>query len=177
MFSTVSTPISWARHTAGEGRRVTFPNGRRPDTVRFMMSRRSRHKSTLFSRLWLLVLVSALLGACSDTPEERFAKARSAADDKDLETYAKFFTERSANFLRDMVRNGDRSKIRYLRDPFSILPDGDIEDVKTEDKSTVLKIKGDRQEAEVRMFLENDEWSIDVFSLDALWEPLHGDQR
>jgi hypothetical protein len=134
-------------------------------------------KTTIPGRTWLLVLCCALFAACSETPQERLAQARTAADDKDLEKFTKFFTERSAGFLRDLVRNGDRSKIRYLRDPFSFLPEGDVDYVTTAGKSTLLKIKGKRGSAEIRMFLENDEWAIDVFSLKALWDPLYGEMR
>lgn len=129
--------------------------------------------STSRSRALAVLAFVFVLGACGTPPEERLAQARAAAADKNLEAYAKFFTVKSANFLRDMSRAAARSKIPYVKDPFALLPEGDVEDVKTEGLSTVLKVKGKRGSAEIRMFMENDEWSIDVYSLPALWAPLH----
>lgn len=126
-------------------------------------------------RLALLLLsLTLLLGACAATPEERLAQARAAAEAKDLDAFAKFFTRQSANFLRDMERSAARSKIPYLKDPFSVLPEGDVEAVTTEGSSTIIKVKGKRSSAEIWMIMENDEWAIDLYSLEALWTPLRG---
>lgn len=126
-------------------------------------------------RLALLLLsLTVLFGACAATPEERLAQARAAAADKNLEAYTKFFTRQSANFLRDMDRAAARSKIPYLKDPFSVLPEGDVESVTTEGASTIIKVKGQRKSAEIWMIMENDEWAIDLYSLEALWTPLRG---
>jgi hypothetical protein len=156
---------------------MTMTSRGAPANLPVMMSTLPRKPITSRPRVWLLVALGALLTACSTGPEERLAQARAAAADKNLDEFVKYFTRDSANLLRDMVRAGDRSKIRYLRDPFSVLPEGDVEDVKTEANYTVLKVKGRRGNAEIRMFMENDEWSIDLFSLDALWEPLRGGKR
>ena len=120
------------------------------------------------------VLFVLLIAACTTPPEERLTQARAAAADKDMDAFSKFFTQHSANFLRDMVRTAARSKIPYIKDPFKILPEGDIESVTTEGLSTLIKVKGKRSSDEIRMFMENDEWSIDVYSLKALWAPLAG---
>lgn len=124
-------------------------------------------------RVALIALLPLVLIGCGTEPIERFAQARAAAEDKNLDNFAKFFTRDSAIFLRNMVVTATRSRIPYLKDPFSVLPEGDVEDVLVEGNSAVLKVKG-RTTAEVRMFMENDEWSIDVFSLPKLWEPLGG---
>lgn len=120
------------------------------------------------------VLFALLVAACTAAPEERLAQARAAAADKNMDAFSTFFTRQSANFLRDMVRTASRSKIPYLKDPYKILPEGDIESVTTEGLSTLIKVKGKRTSEEIRMFMENDEWSIDVYSLKALWAPLVG---
>jgi len=112
--------------------------------------------------------------ACGTPPEERFTLARAAAADKDLEKFAGFFTRQSAGLLRDMKRAADRSKIPYLKDPFSVLPEGDLEEVTLEGNAAVLKVKGKKKAVEVRMYMENDEWSIDLYSLPGLWAPLKG---
>lgn len=112
--------------------------------------------------------------ACGTPPEERFALARAAAADKDLEKFASFFTRQSAGLLRDMTRAAQRSKIPYLKDPFSVLPEGDIEEVTLDGNAAVLKVKAKKKATEVRMFMENDEWSIDLYSLPGLWAPLKG---
>jgi len=130
--------------------------------------------STSPPKALLIVLISLFLGACGVGPEERLAQARAAAADKNLEHYAAFFTRQSAGFLRDMARSAARSKIPYLKDPFALLPEGDLEKVTTEGLSTVLKIKGKKGSVEIRMFMENDEWCIDVYSLKGLWAPLEG---
>lgn len=125
-------------------------------------------------RRWAMIaFVPLLLVACSTEPTERYAQARAAAEDKNLDNFAKFFTRESAIFLKNMVQAGTRSRITYLKDPFSVLPEGDVEDVLVEGNSAVLKVKG-RATSEVRMFLENDEWAIDLFSLPKMWEPLGG---
>jgi hypothetical protein len=121
----------------------------------------------------LIALIPLVLVGCGTEPTERFAQARAAAEDKNLDNFAKLFTRDSAIFLRNMVANAARSRIPYLKDPFSLLPEGDVEDVLVEGNAAVLKVKG-RTTSEVRMFMENDEWSIDVFSLPKLWEPLGG---
>jgi len=130
--------------------------------------------STLRRKALFLVTLTTLLGACGTPPEERLAQARAAAADKNMESFSKFFTRQSANFLRNLTRAAARSKIPYLKDPYSILPEGDIEDITTEGLSTIIKVKGKKGSAEIRMFMENDEWSIDVYSLKALWTPLNG---
>jgi len=130
--------------------------------------------STLRRKALFVVTLASLLGACAATPEERLAQARAAAADKNMESFSKFFTRQSGNFLRDLTRSAARSKIPYLKDPYAILPEGDIEGVTTEGLSTIIKVKGKRASAEIRMFMENDEWSIDVYSLPGLWTPLKG---
>jgi hypothetical protein len=132
--------------------------------------------STLRRMALFVVTLSSLLGACAATPEERLVQARAAAEEKNMEAFSKFFTRQSASFLRDMQKAAARSKIPYLKDPYSILPEGDIEEVTTEGLSTIIKVKGKRGSDEIRMFMENDEWSIDVYSLKALWKPLKGDR-
>ena len=122
----------------------------------------------------LLLTLTLSLGACANSPEERLAGARAAAADKNLDNFAKFFTRQSANFLRDMTHAAARSKIPYLKDPFAVLPEGDVEEVTTEGTATVIKVKGRKGSAEIWMIMENDEWSIDLYSLQALWSPLRG---
>lgn len=121
----------------------------------------------------LIALLPLVLLGCGTEPTERFTQARAAAEDKNLDNFTKFFTRDSAIFLRQMEASAKRSRIAYLKDVFSVLPDGDVEDVLVEGNAAVLKVKG-RATVEVRMFMENDEWSIDVFSLPKLWEPLGG---
>lgn len=121
----------------------------------------------------LIALLPLVLIGCGTEPTERFAQARAAAEDKNLENFTKFFTRDSAIFLRQMETAAKRSRIQYLKDIFSVLPDGEVEEVLIEGNSAVLKVKG-RAKVEVRMFMENDEWSIDVFSLPKVWEPLGG---
>jgi len=121
----------------------------------------------------LFAVISLLLVGCSAGPTERYVQAQAAAADKNLDNFSKFFTRNSAIFLRNMDKAGTRSRIPYIKDAFSILPEGDVEDVLVDGKSAVLKVKG-RSVVEVRMFMENDEWSIDVFSLPSLLKPLGG---
>lgn len=120
----------------------------------------------------IVLLFALLVAACGTPPEERLAQARLAAENKDLPAYLKFFTRRSAAFLRDMEANAMRSKMRYLKDPYTVLPPGDVEEIGIDGNSAILKVKGKGPADEIRMFMENDEWAIDVFSLKRLWEPL-----
>lgn len=129
--------------------------------------------NSLVRRLVLFAVLPLLLVGCTTDPVERLTQARAAAADKNLENFAKFFTRDSAIFLRNMEAASKRARIPYVRDVFAVLPEGDVEDVLIDGSAAVLKVKG-RRPAEVRMFMENDEWSIDLFSLPAMWEPLGG---
>jgi len=133
--------------------------------------------STLRRKALFVVILTSLLGACAATPEERLEQARAAAQEKNMEAFSKFFTRQSGAFLRDLTRAAARSKIPYLKDPYAILPEGDVEEVTTEGLSTIIKVKGKRGSQEIRMFMENDEWSIDGYSLKGLWTPLKGGGR
>jgi hypothetical protein len=122
---------------------------------------------------WLALLFSTIaLVACTTPPAERLALVRTAAADKNLESFTKLMTRDSGIFLRNLVENGKRSKIEYLDDPFAILPEGDVDEVLIEGASAILKIKGKSGPVEVRMFLENDEWALDIFSLPKVWAPI-----
>ncbi len=101
---------------------------------------------------------------------------RAAAADKNLENYTKLMTRESGIFLRNAVENQKRSKFEYLKDPFDLVPEGDVEDTIIEGKVAVLKLAGKKGAVELRMFMENDEWALDIFSLPALWKPLGGTQ-
>ncbi|MFO0746527.1 MAG: hypothetical protein U1F43_12760 [Myxococcota bacterium] len=120
----------------------------------------------------IVLLLALLVAACGTPPEERLAQARLAAENKDLPLFLKYFTRRSAAFLRDLAANQARSKMQYLKDPLLVLPPGDLEEVNIDGKSAILKVKGKGKADEIRMFMENDEWSIDVFSLTRFWQPL-----
>lgn len=121
----------------------------------------------------ILALVAVLfLVACGSSPDERYAKAVLAAENKDQPAFLSFFTRKSAAFVRDMLANGVRSKINYIKDPFLLLPIGELEGVVIDGNSALLTVKGKNRTDEIRMFMENDEWSIDVFSLPRFWEPL-----
>lgn len=117
-------------------------------------------------------LVMLALVACGKPPAERLDAARLAADNKDLPEYTKYFTRSSAAFLREMVANGTRAKMPYIKDPFLLIPQGDVEEVAIDGNSAILKIKGPKGSDEIRMFMENEEWSIDLFSLTKFWQPL-----
>ena len=123
------------------------------------------------SRIACLLLLTTSV-ACDTPPEERFAGARSAAENKELPAYMKFFTRRSAAFLRDMLANGSRSKMVYLKDPFTLLPAGDVEEIVVDGNSALVKVKGQKGIEELVMLRENDEWSIDLFSLAKFWQPM-----
>ncbi len=159
----------------GEPRALAMTIGEGAANLPVMFARSPRDSTRIRPKTWLVLAASALFVACSAGPEERLTAARAAASDKDLEAFAKFFTQDSANLLRDMVAAGERSKIRYLKDPFSVLPEGDLEDVLIDGNSAILKVKGRRGSEEIRMFMENDEWSIDLYSLKGLWAPLRGE--
>ncbi len=133
--------------------------------------------NSLARRVAHFTVISLLLFVvgCAAEPTERYVQAQAAAADKNLDNFTKFFTRDSAIFLRNMDKAGSRSRIPYIKDTFSILPEGDVEDVLIDGNSAVLKVKG-RSVVEVRMFMENDEWSIDVFSLPSLLKPLGGAQ-
>jgi len=119
-----------------------------------------------------LLFVSLVLAACGTPPEKRLESARAAAEEKDLLAYSKFFTRHSGAFLRDMVANATRAKMTYIKDPFTLLPPGDVEEIAIDGNSAILKVKGPKGPEEIRMFMENDEWSIDLFSLRKFWQPL-----
>lgn len=111
------------------------------------------------------------LTACTDSPEERLAMAYQAAESKELEPFLKLFTRESQALLRNMRFQGEKTKNPYISDTFSILPKGELEEVLVEGNAAVLKIKT-RAGDEIRMFRENGDWHIDVFSLSPLWEPI-----
>lgn len=121
---------------------------------------------------FLLALMMLCLVACQSSPDERYAKARLAAENKDAPLFLSFFTRKSAAFVRDMTANGTRSKINYVKEPFGLLPQGDVENVVVDGNSALLTVKSKSGSDEIRMFMENDEWAIDVFSLPKLWAPL-----
>lgn len=124
------------------------------------------------SRPSLLLLLALLVAACGTPPEERLAQARAAIENKDVPLFLKYFTRRSAALLRDMEANAARTKMHYLRDPLTILPQGDVEEVAIDGNSAFVKVKGKGAAEEIRMFMENDEWAIDLFSLPKFWQPL-----
>ncbi|MCA9515259.1 MAG: hypothetical protein KC635_09980 [Myxococcales bacterium] len=127
---------------------------------------------TGLARLLLALLLGLALTACADPPEERYAQALKAAEDKDFDTFRTFFTERSAEFLRDMKTAGERMKRYYMKQPFEVLPTGDIEEVYVKDNFAAIKVKTRGKTQEVHMFNEKDHWVIDLFSLDGFWAPL-----
>ncbi|MCC6622850.1 MAG: hypothetical protein IT385_16435 [Deltaproteobacteria bacterium] len=116
--------------------------------------------------------MSLVLVACGTPPEKRLEAARLAAENKELGEYTKYFTRHSGAFLREMIANGTRAKMPYIRDPFTLIPPGDVEEIAIDGNSAILKIKGPKGSDEIRMFMENDEWSIDLFSLTKFWQPL-----
>jgi len=130
-----------------------------------------KRRPSLVQSLLTLTLMLFVV-ACGAAPEERYAKAQLAAENKDQPLYLSFFTRKSAAFVRDMLANGARSKIHYIKDGFMLLPVGDVENVVVDGNAAILTVKGKSGAAEVHMFMENDEWSIDALSLPRLWEPL-----
>jgi hypothetical protein len=121
-----------------------------------------------------VALLSLLCWGCAAAPEERLALASAAAADKNLESFTKVMTRDSGIFLRNAVENQKRSRFEYLKDPFDIIPEGDVAEMTIEGKVAILKLAGKRGPVELRMFMENDEWSLDIFSLPDLWKPLGG---
>ncbi len=121
--------------------------------------------------LLALTLGGALI-ACGEAPEERLAQARTAADRKDTDAFRSFFTEKSAELMRDFEIAGKRSKLYYTKDPFALLPGGDIDEVFVKDNLAVITVKDRGKKKKIRLYMENGQWAIDLFSLETLWEPL-----
>ncbi len=121
--------------------------------------------------MWALAF-GAALGACGDSPEERFAQAQAAAKQKDEAAFKGFFTEKSAALLRGFERAGKRSKLWYTRNLFALLPSGEVDEVFVKDNFALITVKSGAKKKEVRMYKQNGQWAIDLFSLDTLWAPL-----
>ncbi len=127
-------------------------------------------------RLWLACLLAVGLVACSDAPEARYEKLKAAIEEEDFEAFTSFFTMESNATIRDMLENGQRSKIRYIKDWKTLVPVGDVEDVEVVGQVAFLKIAGGRDKNELRMLLEHEEWCVDLKGLTAYWQPLKGGQ-
>lgn len=136
------------------------------------MQRRGTTTPRGLAALLLALCLGVALAACADPPEERYEQALRAAENKDFDLFRSYFTERSAELLRDMQTAGQRMKRYYMKEPFAILPKGDIDEVYVKDNFASLKVKVRGQTEEVRMFNEKDHWVIDLFSLSAFWAPL-----
>lgn len=125
-------------------------------------------------RLAALVTLSILgFGSvgCDVGPVEQFEAARAAAADKDIDAFSTFFTSDSAGLMRNLQVAGKRSRIRYIKKPFEILPEGKIEDVFIEENYARLTIKG-RGNPKVIMLREDDLWKISLKDMTGFFDPL-----
>jgi hypothetical protein len=127
-------------------------------------------------RLWLVCMLAVGLVACSDAPEARYEKLKAAIEDDDFETFTSFFTLESSATIRDMMANGQRSKIHYIKDWKTLVPVGDVAEVEIVGQVAFLKVGEGKRAEEIRMLLEHDEWCVDLEGLTAYWQPLKGEQ-
>ena len=125
---------------------------------------------------WLLLL-SLLLGGCSDGPEDVYQRAKEAKEKKDLKAYYECFTDQSAKSMKKLVAIQKRHE--YLKDPFELLPSGEVvgepkfEKRQGEEVKAILKVKEKTKTRtlthELTFIREGEEWKIHVFQLPRYW--------
>lgn len=125
--------------------------------------------------LAVLALFAGLATACGEAPREAYLQARQAADAKDFEAFAGWFTDRSASLLRGLHSAADetRGRYEYVKDLYDVLPSGDVFEEKIDGSLAILKVgASERAAEEVILLREVDGWRIDILDSPRLWEPL-----
>ncbi|TNF28542.1 MAG: hypothetical protein EP329_17705 [Deltaproteobacteria bacterium] len=125
-----------------------------------------------WTRWFSAFLLALALAACTDSPEERYAQAQTAAADKEEAKFRTYFTRSSIDLLKGMETAGKRSGMYYVKDQTTLLPKGDLENVNVKDNFAVLTFKVRGQKQDVWMYFEDGEWKIDVTSLPDFWAGL-----
>ena len=77
----------------------------------------------------IFLCLFASLAACSDPPEARYERLKTAIAEDEFERFTSFFTLASNAQIRDMLATGTRSKIRYIKDWKTLVPVGDVAEV------------------------------------------------
>jgi hypothetical protein len=122
---------------------------------------------------WALFVAGALSLGCSESPDEVYARCKSAIEDEDLETYVGCFTERSRTILRSLLDLEERrSRLGYLANVYDLLPGDEVDEVVVEGALAVVRARSARAEYPVSMVKEKGRWRIDALSLPTFWSPL-----
>jgi hypothetical protein len=134
----------------------------------------TRPQGRAFGLRNLMFLLLLSLAACSSSPEERYGKLKAAIEADDFEGFTSYFTFDSNAAIRDMLANGTRSKIPYIKDWKKLVPVAEVEEVDIRGRVAFVKLAG-KGKQEIRMLLEHDEWCVDLLGLPAYWQPLKGE--
>ena len=140
-----------------------------------MLASSARSRSTTLWRHLLLAVVGLTLAACADPPEVRYQQAQAAAELKEPGAYLLYFTNASADLVRNMerVRKRAGSEFTYLEDIFTLLPPGEVTDVRIRGEAAHLTVVHRNTPTTVRMLRERGEWVVDALELAAMWAPLN----
>ena len=138
---------------------------------------RNARRPRLRGLLSATLVVGALVGlaGCGQSAREVYSEAATAAGAKDFDAFCGWLTERSATLVRGVQAASDESRGRsqYLKDPFALLPSGDVQAEEQKGNLTILKVgRSERDAEEVLLLLEPDGWRIDVLDSPRFWDPL-----
>lgn len=128
-------------------------------------------------RLFLVVLVSWALAGCAAGPEATWDRAQQARRDKDTAAWLDCFTARTQKVLAnlDAFQATARKDLRWLNDPFTLLPEGSpAQPATVEGNVALLRVGTGKHELEVVMIREAGQWRIEALELPTFWQPLAG---